>query len=278
MGSGVTRPYCSITPPSNPSYSTPPKNCVPVTCSSGQISSPYCRFQYPYTGTLFFRATSLISDLGNSSIYTSLESSLMRFFGSDQLPVDSVYAFRQKRRTERADKVNNPFASWDPNKSSGDIPQLKGARCFSFEELKKCTNNFSEANSIGSGGYGKVYRGMLSTGKLITIKRAQRGSMQGGLEFKTEIELLSRVHHTNLVRIFRMTTYSPNPSTNFSVVCIRAQAGLLFVLHIEGDPICKFCLQRSTIRWRTGVILPGFSFAIYLFPNLMEYSRAYLVQ
>ncbi|KAL6964526.1 hypothetical protein U1Q18_035576 [Sarracenia purpurea var. burkii] len=298
MGSGVTRPFCSITPPSNPSYSTPPKNCVPVTCSSGQSSSPNCRCQYPYTGTLFFRATSLISDLGNSSIYTSLESSLMRFFGSDQLPVDSVslsnpyintieyfvlslevfpsgqssfnrtgiseigfvlsnqtfkpphnfgpfffigdpysnfaedagsnkssntgiiigavvgcsvlvllallagvYAFRQKRRTERADKVNNPFASWDPNKSSGDIPQLKGARCFSFEELKKCTNNFSEANSIGSGGYGKVYRGMLSTGKLIAIKRAQRGSMQGGLEFKTEIELLSRVHHTNLVSL-----------------------------------------------------------------------------
>lgn len=47
-------------------------------------------------------------------------------------------------------------ASWDPYKSSGSIPQLKGARCFSFEELKKCTNNFSEVNDIGSGGYGKV--------------------------------------------------------------------------------------------------------------------------
>lgn len=33
----------------------------------------------------------------------------------------------------------------------------------------------------------------------MAIKRAQHGSMQGGLEFKTEIELLSRVHHKNLV-------------------------------------------------------------------------------
>lgn len=33
----------------------------------------------------------------------------------------------------------------------------------------------------------------------MAIKRAQQGSMQGGLEFKNEIELLSRVHHKNLV-------------------------------------------------------------------------------
>ena len=43
------------------------------------------------------------------------------------------------------------------NKSSGSIPQLKGARCFSFEEVKKYTNNFSDANDVGSGGYGKVW-------------------------------------------------------------------------------------------------------------------------
>lgn len=44
----------------------------------------------------------------------------------------------------------------------------------------------------------QVYRGVLPDGQ-VAIKRAQQGSMQGGLEFKTEIELLSRVHHKNLV-------------------------------------------------------------------------------
>ncbi|KAL8116922.1 hypothetical protein AgCh_023197 [Apium graveolens] len=113
-----------------------------------------------------------------------------------------VYAYRQKRRAERADKKNNPFASWDSNKSSGGVPpQLKGARNFSYEELKKSTNNFSEANNIGSGGYGMVYRGLLPGGLLVAIKRAQQGSTQGGLEFKTEIELLSRVHHKNVVSL-----------------------------------------------------------------------------
>lgn len=50
------------------------------------------------------------------------------------------------------------LASWAPSgKDSGGAPQLKGARWFSYDELKKCTNNFSDSNEIGSGGYGKVY-------------------------------------------------------------------------------------------------------------------------
>ncbi|KAG5629375.1 hypothetical protein H5410_001092 [Solanum commersonii] len=110
-----------------------------------------------------------------------------------------VYAFRQKKRAEDAAKRSDPFASWDENKHSGAVPQLTGARFFSFEELKKWTNNFSETNDIGCGGYGKVYRGTLPNGELVAIKRALQGSMQGAHEFKTEIELLSRVHHKNVV-------------------------------------------------------------------------------
>ncbi|KAL0012956.1 hypothetical protein SO802_000025 [Lithocarpus litseifolius] len=287
--------YCTVSQPNKvPSYSTPPKNCQPISCSSGQVSNPNCLCAHPYSGTLVFRATS-ISDLEHSGYYTQLEAFLMKSF--EKLPVNSVslsnpskdvsedfkirlqifpsgqacfnrtglsqagfvfsnqsfkppdvfgpyyfladpvpyecsaetkkslsigviigaavggtvlllllllagvYAFRQKRRAERASEQLNPFSQWDPNGGSGGIPQLKGARCFSFEELKKYTNKFSEENSIGSGGYGKVYRGTLPTGQPIAIKRAQRESLQGGHEFKTEIELLSRVHHKNLVSL-----------------------------------------------------------------------------
>ncbi|KAL2333940.1 hypothetical protein Fmac_015153 [Flemingia macrophylla] len=112
----------------------------------------------------------------------------------------AIYAILQKKRAERAIGLSRPFASWGPSgKDSGGAPQLKGARWFSYDDLKKCTNNFSDSHEIGCGGYGKVYKGVLPDGKMVAIKRAQRGSMQGGLEFKTEIELLSRVHHKNLV-------------------------------------------------------------------------------
>jgi Leucine-rich repeat (LRR) protein len=118
------------------------------------------------------------------------------------LLIAGFYAYHLKKKAKKADQRNNPFAAlWDPTVNSGGVPQLQGARSFSFEELKRYTSNFSETNSIGSGGYGKVYRGSLPNKKLIAIKRAVQGSTQGGFEFKTEIELLSRVHHKNVVSL-----------------------------------------------------------------------------
>ena len=46
-----------------------------------------------------------------------------------------------------------------------------------------------------------MYRGYLTNGLVVAIKRAKQGSMQGAHEFKNEIELLSRVHHKNLVSL-----------------------------------------------------------------------------
>ncbi|XP_022735692.1 probable LRR receptor-like serine/threonine-protein kinase At5g37450 [Durio zibethinus] len=72
---------------------------------------------------------------------------------------------------------------------------------FSFEELEAATSGFNNTTQVGQGGYGKVYRGILANGAVVAIKRAQQGSMQGQIEFITEIELLSRVHHRNLVSL-----------------------------------------------------------------------------
>ncbi|KAF8719933.1 hypothetical protein HU200_024699 [Digitaria exilis] len=116
------------------------------------------------------------------------------------LTLVGFYAVRQKKRAQRLVSINNPFASWGTmGEDIGEAPKLKSARFFTLEELKLCTNDFREINVIGAGGYGRVYRGKLLDGQLVAIKRSKEGSMQGGLEFKTEIELLSRVHHKNLV-------------------------------------------------------------------------------
>ncbi|GAA0186551.1 transmembrane signal receptor [Lithospermum erythrorhizon] len=112
-----------------------------------------------------------------------------------------IYAFRQRRSAKRESDKNNPFLLWDSYKGNGAVPQLKGAKWFSFEELRNITNNFSESHCIGSGGYGKVYKGTLTSGEVVAIKRAQQGSMQGAAEFRTEIELLSRIHHKNVVSL-----------------------------------------------------------------------------
>ncbi|OAY71353.1 putative leucine-rich repeat receptor-like protein kinase [Ananas comosus] len=113
-----------------------------------------------------------------------------------------AYALRQKRRAQRAISQTNPFASWlSIGEESVGAPTLRAPKCFTYDELKECTNGFQGTNEIGVGGYGKVYKGMLPDGQTVAIKRRKQGSRQGGPEFKTELELLSRVHHKNLVEL-----------------------------------------------------------------------------
>lgn len=79
--------------------------------------------------------------------------------------------------------------------------RIEGVKALGFKELEVATNSFSSTTEIGQGGYGKVYKGSLADGTTVAIKRAQQGSLQGEKEFYTEIELLSRVHHRNLVSL-----------------------------------------------------------------------------
>ncbi|KAI3880986.1 hypothetical protein MKX03_032038 [Papaver bracteatum] len=76
-----------------------------------------------------------------------------------------------------------------------------GVKGFTFEEMALATYNFDSSTQVGQGGYGKVYKGVLSDGSFVAIKCAQEGSFQGDKEFFNEIELLSRVHHRNLVSL-----------------------------------------------------------------------------
>jgi serine/threonine protein kinase len=78
---------------------------------------------------------------------------------------------------------------------------IRGVKAFMFADLARATNDFNADHELGQGGYGKVYKGVLADGTTVAIKRAQEGSMQGATQFYTEIELLSRVHHRNLVEL-----------------------------------------------------------------------------
>ncbi|XP_024181560.1 chitin elicitor receptor kinase 1 isoform X2 [Rosa chinensis] len=68
---------------------------------------------------------------------------------------------------------------------------------FSFEELSRATDDFSLANKIGQGGFGAVYYAELR-GEKAAIKKMD---MQASKEFLAELNVLTRVHHLNLVRL-----------------------------------------------------------------------------
>ncbi|XP_075495830.1 receptor-like serine/threonine-protein kinase SD1-8 isoform X1 [Primulina tabacum] len=72
---------------------------------------------------------------------------------------------------------------------------------FDFETIVAVTKNFSEANKLGQGGFGSVYKGMLVEGQEIAVKRLSKSSGQGTEEFKNEVKLIARLQHRNLVRL-----------------------------------------------------------------------------
>ena len=74
-------------------------------------------------------------------------------------------------------------------------------RSFTYQELVIATNNFSAANLLGEGGFSHVYKGTLSNGTEAAIKRLKDASKQTDAEFMKEANILSLVHHRNLVSL-----------------------------------------------------------------------------
>ncbi|GJZ99307.1 receptor-like protein kinase FERONIA, partial [Tanacetum coccineum] len=77
-------------------------------------------------------------------------------------------------------------------------------RQFEFPEILLATENFNESLVVGSGGFGKVYKGNIVNGSslvVVAIKRLDSMSNQGAVEFWAEVEMLSKLRHCHLVSL-----------------------------------------------------------------------------
>ncbi|CAF1711615.1 unnamed protein product [Brassica napus] len=100
------------------------------------------------------------------------------------------------RRKKPQDHFFDVPAEEDPEVHLGQLKR------FSLRELQVASDNFSNRNILGRGGFGKVYKGRLADSTLVAIKRLKEERTQGGeLQFQTEVEMISMAVHRNLLRL-----------------------------------------------------------------------------
>ncbi|KMS94830.1 hypothetical protein BVRB_014920, partial [Beta vulgaris subsp. vulgaris] len=87
------------------------------------------------------------------------------------------------------------------NECKENGPNNIAAQTFTFRELATATKNFRSECLVGEGGFGRVYKGQLSTGQTIAVKQLDRNGVQGNKEFLVEVLMLSLLHHPNLVNL-----------------------------------------------------------------------------
>lgn len=104
-----------------------------------------------------------------------------------------LFWIRRRRSAEQ-----RPFQSYS---TSSDGIQGADMLILDLSTLRVATDDFAESKMLGKGGFGMVYKGVLPDGQEIAVKRLCQSSRQGIGELKSELVLVAKLHHKNLVRL-----------------------------------------------------------------------------
>ncbi|KAH7547673.1 hypothetical protein JRO89_XS14G0001000 [Xanthoceras sorbifolium] len=97
-------------------------------------------------------------------------------------------------------------------------PNIGWKRDFSYAELQKATEAFSPKNFLSEGGFGCVYRGEIN-GLKIAVKQHKNASFQGEKEFKSEVQVLSKARHDNVVMLLGSCSEGNHRLLVYEFVC-----------------------------------------------------------
>ncbi|CAN4111846.1 unnamed protein product [Withania somnifera] len=98
--------------------------------------------------------------------------------------------------------LSYPSTTKDPEKVNIGM----GVHLFDYNELEEATNNFDSKKELGDGGYGTVYKGKLRDGRVVAVKRLYENNCKRVEQFMNEIDILTRLHHPNLVTLYGCTS------------------------------------------------------------------------
>ncbi|CDY32753.1 BnaA10g10960D [Brassica napus] len=121
--------------------------------------------------------------------------------------------------------------------ASSIAPFTLSAKTFTASEIVKATNNFAESRVLGEGGFGKVYEGLFDDGTKVAVKVLKRDDQQGGREFLAEVEMLSRLHHRNLVNLIGICIEDRNRSLVYELIPNGSVESHLHGVDKEASPL-----------------------------------------
>ncbi|CAL5205535.1 unnamed protein product [Lathyrus oleraceus] len=139
--------------------------------------------------------------------------------------------------------TNSSEGEWKRECAEGKGKSVMGgksrtaAASFGFRELATATRGFNEANMIGEGGFGKVFKGRLSTGELVAVKQLCHDGRQGFQEFVTEVLMLSLLHHSNLVKLIGYCTDGDQRLLVYEYMPMRCLENHLFDVPHDKEPL-----------------------------------------
>ncbi|KAE8713583.1 putative cysteine-rich receptor-like protein kinase 33 [Hibiscus syriacus] len=130
-------------------------------------------------------------------------------------------------------------AKQEMNNTKDGLESLESLQ-FQLKSVTKATNNFSQDNMLGQGGFGAVYKGRLDDGQEIAVKRLFHESGHGDEEFKNEVMVMARLQHRNLVRL--------------KGFCLERKEKLLIFEFVPNSSLDQFLfdpIERQRLDWDT---------------------------
>ncbi|KAK9133599.1 hypothetical protein Scep_013127 [Stephania cephalantha] len=178
------------------------------------------------------------SQIGNSSSRRAATIPI-RTNGADSCTIlsDSTTGQDSPRRSE----VSNSLSLWIDGPKRRNISSVSGILKYPYKDLQKATHNFTTL--IGQGAFGPVYKAQMSTGETVAVKVLANDSRQGEKEFHTEVLLLGRLHHRNLVNL---VGYCSEKGQRMLVYVYMSNGSL--ASHLYGE-------KNRTVSWDLRVVI-----------------------
>ncbi|KDP38978.1 hypothetical protein JCGZ_00735 [Jatropha curcas] len=145
-----------------------------------------------------------------------------------------ILRFRRKRIERQESIVMMQERGYMDESSQKDLE----LPLFDFSTIATATDNFSDYNKLGEGGFGPVYKGTLNDGHEIAVKRLSKDSTQGLDEFKNEVILIAKLQHRNLVKLLGC--------------CIQLEEKMLIYEYMPNKSLDAFIFdqkQRKLLDW-----------------------------